>query len=213
VVSTAAAGVRRAKNLVSRLEAWWFDKSRHVETAAPVDITGLTVAGGTDSCFEYVASRAATARLAIGELPIRDHRDYTFVDIGSGKGKILFVAAEYPFRRIEGVEFAAELHRQAQENIRAFHNRRQKCGRIESMHGNAIDYEFPRENLVIYFFNPFGPEVMEPVLENLEASIAAHPREVLLVIAYPELEPVVRRRPRFAQVVSTRRFCIYRTCN
>lgn len=204
------AGLRGAKNLIGRLEAWWFDKSRHVETATPVSITGLTLAGESPAGFEYVASRAATARMALEQLPIRDHRNFTFIDIGSGKGKVLFVAAEYPFRKIEGVEFAAELHRQAQENIRGFRSRRRKCAHIESVNMNAIDYAFPHQDLVVYFFNPFGPAVMERVLENLEASIEAHPREVLMVIAYPELEPVVRKRVRFRSLQATRRYCIYR---
>jgi hypothetical protein len=45
--------------------------------------------------------------------------DFTVIDFGSGKGRALIVASECPFRRIIGVEFALELHRDAQQNIRA----------------------------------------------------------------------------------------------
>ena len=49
-------------------------------------------------------------------LPI-DFREFTFVDLGSGKGRTLLMASEYPFRRIVGVEILPELHRAAEENI------------------------------------------------------------------------------------------------
>jgi hypothetical protein len=39
----------------------------------------------------------------------KDLSDFTFVDIGSGKGSILFYACRYDFRRVLGVEFAENL--------------------------------------------------------------------------------------------------------
>src|ERR1700683_3774920 len=33
-----------------------------------------------------------------------DFRDFVFVDLGSGKGRTLLMASDYPFRRIVGVE-------------------------------------------------------------------------------------------------------------
>src|SRR5580765_181705 len=42
---------------------------------------------------------------------------YHFIDIGSGWGSILLLAAGYPFRSITGIEFAEELHRKACANL------------------------------------------------------------------------------------------------
>jgi hypothetical protein len=66
---------------------------------------------------------------------------------------------------------------------------------------------------VVYFFNPFRPGVMETVLSNLEASLDAHPREVVLALVYPDLAPVVRGRSRFRPLQETSRYCIYRAVN
>src|SRR5271166_3265808 len=41
---------------------------------------------------------------AMSGQPRFDFRDFTFVDLGSGKGRTLLMAADYPFRRIVGVE-------------------------------------------------------------------------------------------------------------
>ena len=46
-----------------------------------------------------------------------DLREFIFIDIGSGKGRALLMAADYPFRRIVGVELLPELHRVSKENI------------------------------------------------------------------------------------------------
>src|SRR5689334_23652607 len=48
---------------------------------------------------------------AMGVLNARtDLTLFTFVDIGSGKGRVLLMAAEYPFPHIIGVELLPELH-------------------------------------------------------------------------------------------------------
>jgi hypothetical protein len=60
----------------------------------------------------YAPVRAANAHAALRDLPIGDYAQYTFVDVGSGKGRMLFVAAEYRFRKVIGVEFATDLHEQ-----------------------------------------------------------------------------------------------------
>jgi hypothetical protein len=39
-----------------------------------------------------------------------DFRDLVFIDLGSGKGRTLLMASDYPFRRIVGVELLPALH-------------------------------------------------------------------------------------------------------
>ena len=46
-----------------------------------------------------------------------DHSEFTFVDYGLGKGRVLMLATEYPFKRIVGVEFSESLDRTARQNL------------------------------------------------------------------------------------------------
>ncbi len=46
-----------------------------------------------------------------------DYRRFSFVDVGSGKGRALLLALDYPFREIIGVELSPELDRVARANI------------------------------------------------------------------------------------------------
>ena len=99
---------------------------------------------------------------------------------------MLFLAAEFPFDSVEGVEFAVELHTKALENIARCRRVRRKCDRIRSINIDAADYSFPLRNLVIYLFNPFGPAVLSKVLSNLRATLHEHPRHAILVLVTPE---------------------------
>ena len=54
-----------------------------------------------------------------------DYRRFTFVDVGSGKGRALLLASDYPFREIIGVELSPELERVARTNIARYTGTRQ----------------------------------------------------------------------------------------
>jgi cyclopropane fatty-acyl-phospholipid synthase-like methyltransferase len=131
------------------------------------------------------------------------------VDVGSGKGRMLFVAAEYPFRRVIGVEFATDLHELAQANIARYRHAGQRCREIASVHADAAEFEFPEGNLVVYLFNPFGPEVMGRMLANLERSLEKHPRHVIVVMLWPEQSHLVEQMPVMRVYRKTRRHHIY----
>jgi hypothetical protein len=101
---------------------------------------------------------------------------FTFIDLGSGKGRTLLMASAYPFRRIVGVELLAELDAIARQNIARYHDDQQKCFALECHAGDARDYGFPAEPLVLYLFNPFPETVLRTVLANLRDSVTDFPR-------------------------------------
>src|SRR3984893_15884987 len=74
--------------------------------------------------------------------------DFTFVDLGSGKGRTLLMASDYPFRRIVGVELIPVLHQGAQENLAKYRGESQKCFALESICGDATEFPFPNEPTV-----------------------------------------------------------------
>jgi hypothetical protein len=106
---------------------------------------------------------------------------FTFIDLGSGKGRTLLMASDYPFRRIVGVELLAELDAIACANIEHYKSERQKCFAIESHALNAREFAFPAEPTVLYLFNPFPEHVLHEVLANLHESVRTAPREVIVV--------------------------------
>jgi SAM-dependent methyltransferase len=199
--------------LLIAAEAWWFDTSRRVQTSGTTLLKGLTISSDASDSCPYIPIRPSRARAALGALPVRDHGAYTFVDIGSGKGRMLLVAAEYPFRKILGIEFAAELNDRAARNIASYRHRRQRCREIESLRMDAVDFRFPDGNLVLYFFNPFGPATMQRLLDRLEQSLDRNPRDVLVVTLFPEFDSLFTATRHFKLCRRMRRCHIYRTAS
>jgi predicted RNA methylase len=200
------------RSCVRSLEEWWFDSTRHVRTAGNAAMPDAAkVVGEIRDSEIYAPVRVTNAHAALRDLPCGDLSEYTFIDMGSGKGRMLFVAAEYPFRRVMGVEFSDELHAQALANIGTYKHGRQQCGDIESVHADAAVFEFPDEELVIYMFNPFGPEVMRAMLANLERSLEKSPRHVVVVMLWPERADVVAGMPWLRKYRETRRYHVYQT--
>ncbi len=109
---------------------------------------------------------------------------FVFIDMGSGKGRVLLMACDYPFREIIGVELQPELHRIAQENILRFEGTG-NCGRVSSVCMDARDFEFPDEPLFLYLFNPFPDYVLERVIRNLRTSLRQKPRPAVVLYNTP----------------------------
>ena len=151
----------------------------------------------------YQPTDPALFREMMARLPIA-FDTFTFVDIGSGKGRTLLMASEYPFRRIVGVEILPALHLAAQENLASYKSESQKCFAFEAVCGDAADFPFPAEPLVLYLFNPFPESGLRRMLDNLDRSLDAHPRAVYLVYHNPLLDHVIGERTVFARVGGVR---------
>ena len=170
-----AVGSRRAGQgekplgLRTRVASWvvrhLFERGDFIETAseARLEAYGLE----DPERVRYVATgRFVLPRILrrIGVGP-----DDVFLDFGSGKGRVVYQAAQFPFRRVIGVEIAEELNRVARYNLD--HNRdRLACGDIELVTGDAVAYEVPADVTVVYLYHPFEGETFTRVIGNLVAS-------------------------------------------
>ena len=135
---------------------------------------------------------------------------FTFIDLGSGKGRTLLMASDYQFQRILGVELLAELNQVAQRNIAHYRSDQQRCLAIESQAGDARNFVFPNEPIVLYLFNPFPDYVLRTVLANLRASLPAAPRDVLIVYHNLVHEHVFCEQEWLSPVYRTHQFAIYK---
>ena len=118
-------------------------------------------------------------------LPI-DHGQYTFLDFGAGKGRILLIAAEFPFQAVIGIEFSRELCQVAKNNIGNIAHEMRVALRIECQHADVTVFPLPDTPLVCYFYNPFDSVIMQVVIDRLAASLKHTPREIYIVYVHPE---------------------------
>jgi SAM-dependent methyltransferase len=134
-----------------------------------------------------------------------EYQRFRFVDVGSGKGRALLLASDYPFREVVGVELSPELDRVARANVARYaaviaaephaHGNLLHRPPVISIQGDATEFLWPTGPLVVYMWNAFTSPVMERVFHNLRASLAEQPRELYLVYMHPELESMLASLP------------------
>ena len=139
-----------------------------------------------------------------------DFSQFTFIDIGSGKGRALLLAAEYPFRRIRGVELLPELNRIARQNIEKFSSPVRRCSDIEAVCMDGAEFSFPQEPLVIFLFNPLPVEGLRKLVQNLEGSLPMNRREVRVVYGNPIFEEVLISSSLLLKTTGTRQYALFR---
>lgn len=139
-----------------------------------------------------------------------DPQDFVFIDLGSGKGRTLLMASDYPFNEIMGVELLPSLHRAAHENIAAYKSEKQKCFLLQSFCADASEFEFPLRPMVLYLFNPLPEEALARTLRNLEVSLEADPRNCFVIYHNPLLEASLRGQDWLEKLNGTSQFVIYR---
>ena len=153
------------------------DRRRGVSTAR------RELAGKDSARHGYVATDYTTFQAAMRHVDVR--REDVFVDFGSGKGRTLILAADFPFRRIIGVEFDKNLNDLALKNLqRALPAER--LNDIELIVADATSWRIPDDATVLFSFNPFRGEVLAKVCANIRRSLAEAPRKITIIYVRPD---------------------------
>jgi len=169
--------VRRKYDLV-------FDRKYGTDTCGYIPLEGLTIRGsGKDKCIWYEPTCAQIFGQLIAALRI-NCASYTFVDFGSGKGRVLLLAAEHGFKRVVGVEFAEELHQVAVSNVARYQEVRKRQNCIETLCLDAREFEIPNGSVVLFFFTPFTGAVMQHVIDNITAATMEDANRSVIVLYY-----------------------------
>jgi SAM-dependent methyltransferase len=174
--------MRLHRHLLDRWQDWLLG----IDASGRVWPSELSLKGpNAEQASEYIGTPTWVLRRALDRLNL-DTRNFVFVDLGSGKGRVILRAAARPFRRVEGVEFSELLHRIALKNIA----NAQAAGVLRSpviAHNQDVaEFDVPKDPLVIYSFNPFGKKIMKTFVKKLGASLRAHPRDCYFIYLNPQ---------------------------
>jgi len=119
--------------------------------------------------------------LALLNLASARYADFTFVDVGSGKGATMLYAADLGFKAAIGIELVEELHNIAQKNLSLYPAAR-NIG--QSVCTDALTYKMPPSPLIVFFNYPFSSrELMDGAIRNISQSPGGP--KYLLAINYP----------------------------
>jgi SAM-dependent methyltransferase len=113
--------------------------------------------------------------------------DDVFVDVGSGMGRAVLMAARRPFKRVIGIERSAGLNEVAQ-GIVDRNRHRLVCPEIDLVTVDALEWEVPDDVTVVYLYCPFPEQVFGGLVDRLVASLERSPRPLRLIYYFSTVE-------------------------
>lgn len=131
---------------------------------------------------------------------------YSFVDVGAGKGRALFLAAEFGFRKIVGVELNPDLARIAQLNLALWRRwaRAKSEKRIRVIRGDALEFRWPRTPLLVYLYNPFDCSLVAQLAARLAVAARSGSPLVDLLYVNPTCTDTLTMQGLFTRLWTTR---------
>lgn len=183
-----------SKHAISLLHRW-VNRKRKSMLAHPIDVEyHIETSGYRSGDLLYNRREAAHYRGYMGCQPstvlravreVENPAEYSFIDIGCGKGRALAVASKAGFRRVIGVELSPELCRIAEANSKTLAGRYADHPVIEIVESNAVTYPLPSGNVLIFLFCPFDAETVALFSKSVEAAQKAEKRNIIIAYAYP----------------------------
>lgn len=194
----------RAKGVVDRAMFRYrsavFDHTMGVETTRSVDRKALDVAPAKrEQAWSYHAcdvNRFYRIMSAIDLAPAQT----TFVDIGSGKGRALFMADRLKLARLVGVELSPGLHAAAEKNVASYRRVTGSTTPIDLENVDATEYELPSGRVVVFMFNPFQREVMERFATKLSRAGLERGSDLTVVYVHPVVPGPLESAPGLVKV-------------
>ena len=168
-----------------------FDRRFKTVTSSivPLDGLGITDREKTKSAVYYISSPVRFERYLLGSLNI-DYSQFDFVDIGSGKGRVLMIASDWPFRSITGVEISKPLCVVAEKNLQIYSSRTQRCRNISVRCMDATQFPIEQKNAVYHFYHPFQPDLLKPMLEKIATTFRGSDTKVYLAYIWMQLPEI-----------------------
>lgn len=196
---------RRSRQLVLRklheglLERIFSNGEQHA-TRGTTSLNGLTIQSRNKlSGSFYDPTPRLVIRWILDALPIHKPA-WNFVDIGTGRGRVILEAAQHPFRRVIGVEFAEELFDAAEENVASIPLGHIYAGRVGVAHADATEWTPPNGPVIFFLYNPFDARVLKRFLDNVLNDSVRAGRPMVFLYLNPERESIFEQDQRLNKV-------------
>ncbi|MDR5738211.1 class I SAM-dependent methyltransferase [Caballeronia sp. LZ016] len=158
----------------------------------PESATGTN--GPESGNLPYMGCQPSIVRHVLQQLG--DVTGRTFIDIGCGKGRPMIVATEFPFDAVLGYDIAAPLVETANRNAAIVARRFPDRTPMRAFVDDATTMPFPSKDIVAFFFNPFGAELMTVMRERFDKALTEQAiQRLTIVYIYPTCAHVFDESP------------------
>lgn len=117
-------------------------------------------------------------------------RNHRIIDIGCGKGFMLYNFTRQNFDRVSGIEYDRNLTEIAGRNLKKVC----KKGKTVVYHGDAAAFDRYGDYDVFYLYNPFDAEILKRVVERIMETLEERPRPLYLFYCNPVYAHVLREK-------------------
>jgi hypothetical protein len=129
--------------------------------------------------------------------------DYTFVDIGAGKGRAMLLASQHPFHQVIGIELNPTMATIAQTNLdlwqsaHATDTTAPKIAPTLLLQKDVLDYKLPPTPTLAFLFHPFEAPVLKALLRRIETQFSKRPGTLDILYVNAECADILDKHPAF----------------
>ncbi|HSU18473.1 MAG TPA: class I SAM-dependent methyltransferase [Acidobacteriaceae bacterium] len=183
------AAARRLRRQSSETAVHPFDAQYGVETSGLI-AGGDLAAGHPHDAFITGYAGVAPSRFVAAldrwraQLGSRRVEEYSFVDLGCGKGRALLMASQWPFREVLGVELNPGLARVAESNGRVWAAAGLERCPVRVICADATEVDLPEGPLLVFLYNAFSEPLMKLLAARLRERAARSTAPLELIYHY-----------------------------
>jgi len=111
-------------------------------------------------------------------------KDDVFVDLGCGKGRIVFSVAAKKLKKVIGIEARKDMYNIAMENLK---NSKLKNTPLQIVNADVAIYDM-KEGTVFFMYSPFGEKTQKAVIKNIKESLVKKPRKIRIACYNCQIE-------------------------
>ncbi|HEU4636971.1 MAG TPA: class I SAM-dependent methyltransferase [Edaphobacter sp.] len=185
-----------------------FDQVHGTDTSGLVPARDLVTGHPND---EHVTAYYAVAPSILRSLveqwketaPGHDIDDYTFLDMGAGKGRAALLASEFPFREVIGVELNPAMAAIASANAARWQDAHASDPTAEPVSPvrivvvDALEFSLPTTPTLLFLFHPFEDPVLKQVLRRIESAFIGRAGDLDILYVNAEHGNLISRHPAF----------------
>ncbi len=116
-----------------------------------------------------------------------DGKNHSIIDIGCGKGYMLYTFSKHNFDKISGIELSRHLKKIARRNIKMLHIN----DLPDIYNGDATLFREYYRYDVFYLYNPFDEDTLRRVMGRIMDTLNNYPRTLYLIYCNPLYENVL----------------------
>jgi SAM-dependent methyltransferase len=149
------------------------------------------------SISPYIGCQPSVARAALAALPATE--DYSLVELGCGKGRVVIIGSEFPFKDIIGIELSPDLAKIAQTNVDKVTKTFPQRPPMRVIEGDILTCLPVEGRVAFFFYHSFNRELTSRLVEKIEAALAANLEHAFFIYCNPvwgsvfDASPALRR--------------------